>query len=185
MPITDDLRKTLADPTPFYAFAGTIDLTVEKTREKAREVPGIIEKLRAEAPERFAAVRAGADPKAVSEKVSVRAKEAQAKFTEIVASFDVKQLRENAQGFALQQVGRAAEAAVRARETYDELAERGRVAVHQLRGEAAEQVEDAAVAIEPSGPSPAAEKAPAAKPAKKTTGRRPAAKKTTPAEPAE
>jgi heparin binding hemagglutinin HbhA len=174
MPITDDLRKTFADPTPFYAFAGTIDLTVEK----AREVPGLIEKLRAEAPERIAAVRAGADPKTVSEKVSVRAKEAQARFNEIVTSFDVKQLRDNAQGFALQQVGRAAEAAVRARETYDELAERGRVAVHHLRGEAAEQVEDAAVAIEPS------EKAPAAKPARKAPGRKPAAKRTAPAKPA-
>ncbi|GGO87219.1 hypothetical protein [Wenjunlia tyrosinilytica] len=184
MAIADDLRKTLTDPTPLYAVAGTIDLSVEK----AREVPVLIEKLRAEAPERFAAVRAGADPKVVSEKVSERAREAQVKFNEIVSSVDVKQLRDSAQDFALQQVGRAAEAAVKAREAYDELAERGRVVVNNLRGDAAEQVEDVAVAIEPdpqtkkNGSASAAGSEPAAK---KAPARKPATKKTAPAKSAE
>jgi hypothetical protein len=150
MPNAEDLRKTIADSTPFYAFAGTVDLTVEK----AREVPALIEKFRSGAPDRIAAVRASTDPKVVSEKVTERAKEAQTRLTEMVASIDVKQFRESAQGFALQQVGRAAEAAVKAREAYDELAERGRVVVGNLRGDAADKVEDAAAAIEPSTPAP-------------------------------
>ena len=50
MAIVDDLRKTLTDPTPLYAVAGTVDLTAEKLRE----VPVLIEKLRAQAPERIA-----------------------------------------------------------------------------------------------------------------------------------
>lgn len=193
MAMADDLRKTLTDPTPLYAVAGTVDLTAEKLRE----VPALFEKLRTEAPERLAAVRANTDPKAVQEKMAGRAKEVQARFNEIVVTLDVKTVRDNAQDFALQQVGRAAEAAVRARETYDELAERGRGVVNNLRGEAAEEVTDVAVAIESSAPSkngrvrpagtaaakparsgtadskPAAKKAPARKPA--------AAKKTAPA----
>lgn len=149
MAITDDLRKTLTDPTPLYAAAGTADLAAEKLKE----VPALIEKLRAEAPERIAAVRS-TDPKAVQERVTKQAKEAQAtvqgKMNEVLGSLDtdIKKLREQAQGLALQGVGRAAEYAVKARETYDELAERGRGAVQNWRGEAAERVEDVAVAIE-------------------------------------
>ncbi|MEU8351372.1 hypothetical protein AB0C60_18370, partial [Streptomyces sp. NPDC048845] len=63
MATTDELRKTLTDPTPLYAAVGTADLAAEKLRE----VPALIEKLRAEAPERFEAVRA-TDPKAVQER---------------------------------------------------------------------------------------------------------------------
>lgn len=192
MAIADDLRKTLSDPTPLYAVAGTVDLTAEKLRE----VPALFERLRVETPEKFAAARDSADPKAVQEKVADRAKEAQAKFNEIVASIDVKTVRDSAQDFALQQVGRAAEAAVKAREAYDEMAERGRGVVNNLRGEAAEEVADVAVAIEPAAQprtsepktaepksaraadaKPAARKAPAAR-------RTAAAKKPAPAKPA-
>ena len=165
MAIVDDLRKTLSDPTPLYAVAGTVDLTAAKLRQ----VPAFIEKLRAEAPQRLAAART-TDPKAVQEKFAYRAKEVQAKFTEIVSSIDVKHLRETAQEFALQQVNRAAEAAVKARETYDELAERGRGVVNNLRGEAADEVVDMAAAIEPGQESgsddasrPGARRAPAAR----------------------
>ena len=149
MAITDDLRKTLTDPTPLYAAAGTADLAAEKLKE----VPALIEKLRAEAPERLAAVRA-ADRKAMQERMTKQAKEAQAtvqtKVNEVLGTLDtdIKKLRETAQGLALQGVGRAAEYAVKARETYDELAERGRGAVQNWRGEAAERVGDVAVAIE-------------------------------------
>ncbi|KPC88208.1 hypothetical protein ADL35_05935, partial [Streptomyces sp. NRRL WC-3753] len=92
---------------------------------------------------------------------------------------------------------RAAEAAVKAREGYEELAERGRNAVQTWRSETAEATEDLAVAIEPEpkqepvteprsegegaiGPDSDAKAASAKKtaPAKKTTAK----KTTSPAE---
>jgi hypothetical protein len=189
MAITEDIVKTFKDPTPLYALAGTADLAAEKLKE----VPPLFEKLKAEAPTRIEKVR-GTDPKAVQEKVTAQAKEAQtkaqAKVTELLGSIDgdVKKLRDAAQDFALQQVGRAAEYAVKARETYDGLAERGKGAVATWRGEAADQVEDIAVAIEPepapkpapaaAAPAPVAEPAPAKKTttAKKTTAKKSTAK---------
>lgn len=150
MAITEDLRKTLTDPTPLYVVAGTVDLTAKKLRE----VPELIERLRAEGPERIAAAREGTDPKVVQEKVADRAREMQERLQQFVATFDMKQFRDQAQDLALQQVGRAAEAAVWARETYDELAERGRDVVSHLRSEASEQMEDAADALEPRSAKP-------------------------------
>ncbi|MFF7680727.1 hypothetical protein [Actinacidiphila glaucinigra] len=160
MAITEDIVKTLKDPTPLYALAGTADLAAEKLKE----VPPLIEKIRAEAPERIEKIR-GTDPKAVQEKVTAQAKDAQtkaqAKVNDLLGTIDgdLRKLRDSAQDFALQQVGRAAEYAVRAKEAYDGLAERGKDAVATWRGEAAEQVEDIAVAIEPE-PVPAARQAP-------------------------
>ena len=189
MAITEDIVKTIKDPTPLYALAGTADLAAEKLKE----VPPLLEKLKAEAPERFEKVR-GTDPKAVQEKVTAQAKDAQtkaqAKVSELLGSIDgdVKKLRDAAQDFALQQVGRAAEYAVKARETYDGLAERGKGAVATWRGEAADEVVDIAAAIEPepvAAPAPVTESAPAptaAAPAKKTTAKKTTAKKT-PAKP--
>jgi hypothetical protein len=174
MAITEDIVKTLKDPTPIYFLAGSADLAAEKLRE----VPPLIEKIRAEAPERFEKVRT-ADPKVVQEKVTAQAKDAQtkahAKVADLLELFDtdVKKLRDSAQDFALQQVGRAAEYAVKARETYDELAERGKGAVATWRGETADQVEELAVVIEPEPEPKASPAEAAAKPgpeqAKKTT----------------
>ncbi|MCX4846369.1 hypothetical protein [Streptomyces sp. NBC_00893] len=210
MAITDDLRKTLTDPTPLYFAAGTADLAVEQ----ARKVPALIEQLRAEAPERIEAVR-NTDPKAVQEKVTSQAKEAQAtmqaKVTEVIGSFDsdLRKLGENAQDLALRSLGVAAEYAVRARETYEKVAERGEQTVKHWRGETAEEIVEIAVVVEPRKESkptgtartgPAAKPAPAkaapapkpapkaakpeskapAAPAKKAPARKPAAKKTTP-----
>ncbi|MFD7317478.1 hypothetical protein [Streptomyces sp. NPDC059883] len=204
MAITDDLRKTLTDPTPLYFAAGTADIAVEQ----AKKVPGLIEQLRAEAPGRFEAVR-NSDPKAVQEKVTVQAKEAQAtvqaKVTEVIGSFDtdLKKLGETAQDLALRSVGVAAEYAVRARETYEKVAERGEQTVRAWRGEAADEITEIAVAVEPEPapkatprPAPRTEtrtepKAqtkgavkpavkPAAKPAPKAEPRTAAAKKSTP-----
>lgn len=204
MAITDDLRKTLTDPTPLYFAAGTADLAVQQ----ARKVPALIEQLRAEAPERIEAVR-NTDPKAVQEKVTGQAKEAQAtlqaKVTEVIGAFDtdLKKLGESAQDLALRGVGVAAEYAVRARETYEKVAERGEQTVRTWRGETAEEIVEIAVVVEPrkeskpetvkDAPKPAAKPAPAAKPtprtvkaeakpapAKKAPARKPAAKKTTP-----
>lgn len=145
---TDDVRKTLSDPTPLYAVAGTADLALEKLRE----VPALVERLRAEAPERLSAVRE-TDPRDVQERVSKQAKQAQAKVAERLGDLDtdIKKLRETAQDLALQSVGRAAEYAVKARETYDELAERGRGAVAEWRGETADKIEVTTEIIRPGG----------------------------------
>ncbi|MFG3528671.1 hypothetical protein ACGF8B_18240 [Streptomyces sp. NPDC047917] len=210
MAITDDLRKTLTDPTPLYFAAGTADLAVEQ----ARKVPALIEQLRTEAPERIEAVR-NTDPKAVQEKVTSQAKEAQAtvqaKVTEVIGSFDsdLRKLGENAQDLALRSLGMAAEYAVRARETYEKVAERGEQTVKHWRGETAEEIVEIAVVVEPrkeSKPTGTARTAPAAKPgpakaapapkpapkaakpeskapaapARKAPARKPVAKKTTP-----
>ncbi|MFC9233452.1 hypothetical protein ACFTZI_31570 [Streptomyces decoyicus] len=159
---TDDLRKALSDATPLYALAGTVDLAAEKLGE----VPQFVEKIRVEAPKRFESVRS-TDPKDVQALVTKQAKDARDKLTELLGSLDgdIKKVRDQAQELALQGVGRAAEAVVRTREGYEELAERGRGAVATWRGEAADQVEDLAVAIEPepapkSGPKPVGKSAP-------------------------
>ncbi|MFJ3941490.1 hypothetical protein ACIPYR_29220 [Streptomyces parvus] len=164
MAITDDLRKTLTDPTPLYFAAGTADLAVQQ----ARKVPALIEQLRAEAPERIDAVR-NTDPKAVQEKVTTQAKEAQAtvqaKVTEVFGSFDaadLKKLGESAQDLALRSVGVAAEYAIKARETYEKVAEHGEQTVRTWRGETAEEIVEIAAVVEAepkATPKPAASKA--------------------------
>ncbi|WP_055702227.1 MULTISPECIES: hypothetical protein [Streptomyces] len=204
MAITDDLRKTLSNPTPAYFVAGSADLAFQQ----AKKVPGIVEQLIAEAPARIDAVR-NTDPKAVQDKATARAKEAQetlqAKVNEVIGTLDtdLKKLGETAQDLALRGVGVAAEFAVKAREKYDEVAEHGEQAVKAWRGEAAEEILDLAETVEPDAEPEAVEAqepksataagpksavateskaaAPAKKPAaKKTTARKPAAKKTTP-----
>ncbi|MEW1907101.1 hypothetical protein AB0442_01395 [Kitasatospora sp. NPDC085895] len=181
MPITDDIKKTLSDPTPLYALAGAGDLAYEKLRE----VPGKVEAL-------------AADRKAAQEKAAARLQEAQSllveaqgKVTEAVTALpaelkDLKELQEKAQTFALQQVGRAAEFAVKAKEAYDELAERGKAVVEKNRtgtvepaGEVAAEaaVTEVALDAEPAtapeegaqdGPAPTAKKAARAR---KSTGK--------------
>ncbi|MBL1101643.1 hypothetical protein [Streptomyces coffeae] len=151
MAITDDVRKTLTDPTPLYFVAGTADLAAQKLKE----VPSLVEKIVAEAPERINAVR-NTDPKAVQDRVTQQAKEAQDKLTELLGTLDtdLKRLRDTAQDLALQGVGRAAELAVKARERYDEVAEHGQEVVKTWRGEAADEVVDIASAIEPKDDKP-------------------------------
>ncbi|MFE9999580.1 hypothetical protein [Streptomyces avermitilis] len=199
MAITEDLRKTLSDPTPLYFAAGTADLAIQQ----AKKVPGIVEQLAAEAPARFEAVRS-TDPKAVQEKATARAKEAQETLQSKVTGFistldtDLKKIGESAQDFALRGVGVAAEYAVKARETYEKVAEHGEQAVRTWRGEAAEEIEELAIAVEPKAEpvevkddkpataTPAAEPAaknasvPAPAAPKKAPVRKPTAKKTTP-----
>ncbi|MFD6291040.1 hypothetical protein [Streptomyces sp. NPDC060205] len=187
MAITDDLRKTLSDPTPLYFAAGTADLAIQQ----AKKVPGIVEQLRAEAPARIDAVR-GIDPNAVQEKATARAKEAQATIQTRVNGFistldtDLKKIGETAQDIALRGVGVAAEYAVKARETYEKVAEHGEQTVKTWRGEAAEEIEELAIAVEPN-PEPAegtiatpAEAKTGPAPAKKAPAKKaPAARKTT------
>jgi hypothetical protein len=220
MAITDDLRKTLSDPTPLYFAAGTADLALQQ----AKKVPSLVEQLRTEAPARFEAVR-NTDPKAVQEKAAARAKEAGAKAREAQETFqakvgeflgtldgdlkkisstldaDLKKLGETAQDLALRSVGVAAEYAVKARETYEKVAEHGEQAVKTWRGEAAEEIEELAIVVEgkdepktepvrveqkaePAGTDTEAKAASAAQakkaPAKKAPARKTTAKKTTP-----
>ncbi|MGW1818814.1 hypothetical protein ACWCQM_35290 [Streptomyces sp. NPDC002125] len=187
MAITDDLRKTLTDPTPLYFAAGTADLAVEQ----ARKVPALIEQLRAEAPERIEAVR-NTDPKAVQERVATQAKEAQAtvqaKVSEVFGALDtdLKKLGESAQDLALRSVGVAAEYAVRARETYEKVAERGEHTVRTWRGETADEIVEIAAVVEaepksvPKQKSEAAKPATAVKPAPGAKPVAPAAKKAAP-----
>lgn len=204
MAITDDLRKTLSHPTPLYFAAGTADLALQQ----ARKVPGLVEQIRAEAPSRIGVARQ-TDPKVVQEKATVRVKETQETVQTKVGEFlgsldtDLKKFGETAQDLALRGAGVAAEYAVKARETYEKVAEHGERTVRTWRGEAAEGIEDIAVAVEPkseprskpvvvgveedaavkggraaSVPSPSAEvKKPAAK---KAPGRKPTVKKATP-----
>ncbi|MEX3104447.1 MULTISPECIES: hypothetical protein [unclassified Streptomyces] len=225
MAITDDLRKTLSDPTPLYFAAGAADLALQEVKK----VPALVEQLRTEAPARFEAVRES-DPKARAKEAGARAKEAgvkagerakeaqetlQTKVGEFVTALDgdfkklgttldadLKRLGESAQDLALRGVGVAAEYAVKARETYEKVAEHGEQAVKTWRGEAAEEIQELAVAVEvqedtaekpeatatteakadePKATAPEAKAAPAKKaPAKKATPRKAAAKKTTP-----
>ncbi|MFI6846014.1 hypothetical protein OG535_17555 [Kitasatospora sp. NBC_00085] len=141
MPITDEIKKTLSDPTPLYALAGAGDLAYEKLRE----VPGKVEAL--------AADRKGAQEKATArlQEAQSRLVEAQTKVADSVTTLptDLKILQEKAQSFALQQVGRAVELAVKAKEAYDELAERGKGVVDRGR-----PAESTPVAAEPASAKP-------------------------------
>lgn len=135
--------------------------------EQARKVPALIEQLRAEAPERFEAVR-NTDPKAVQERVATQAREAQAAVQAKMAGVlealdtDLKTLGENAQDLALRSVGVAAEYAVRARETYEKVAERGEQSVRTWRGETAEEIVEIATVVDVEPKPVARQKAEAA-----------------------
>ncbi|UNO40542.1 hypothetical protein [Streptomyces sp. MST-110588] len=158
MAITDDLRKTLTDPKPLYFLVGTADLAAEKLGE----MPALVEKLRAEAPRRFEAVR-NTDVKEVQDQVTRQAKQAQEKLTDLLSSLDtdLRNISQQAQELALQGVGRVAEYTVKAQETYGDLAERGKGAVRSWRGDVADEVEELAVAIEPE-PEPRVKEEPKA-----------------------
>lgn len=182
MAITDDLRKTLTDPTPLYFAAGTADLAVQQ----AKKVPALIEQLRAEAPARIDAVR-NTDPRAVQEKAKEAQATVQAKVTEVLGTLDTdfKKLTEQAQDLALRSVGVAAEYAVKARDAYEKVAEHGEQSVKAWRGEAAEEINEIAIAVEPDpepkADSPQAAEAKSASAKKTPAARKAPAKKATPA----
>lgn len=169
MAIADDLKKTLTDPTPLYFAAGTADLAVQQ----AKKVPGLIEQLRAEAPARIEAVR-NADTKAVQEKAKVAQEAVTAKVAEVLGAIDPKKLGETAQDLALRGVGVAAEYAVRAKETYDKVAEHGEQAVRAWRGEVADEIVDIAGVVEPQ-PETQAQPEPETAPAAEASADEPAA----------
>ncbi|MCA6095324.1 hypothetical protein LE181_24555 [Streptomyces sp. SCA3-4] len=159
MAITQDIRKTATDTA--YAAAGAADLAAEKIGQFVTEAPERFEKLR------------NTDPKALGERVAQQAKQVQtqvtAKATEIVGTIDtdVKKLGQTAQDLVLQGFGQVVTVAAQANDGFEELVKRGRTAVQTWRGEAAEEITEIAVAVEPD-PEPA--QAPAAKDEQPATG---------------
>ena len=131
MNMTDEIRRTLSDPKPLYALAGAGDLAAEKlkdTPERLRDTPALL-------------AEAGATLTTIANKIASEAPERIAKLTTTVQGAagkagrpDTDALRNAAQTVALQQVGRLLEAAGKAVETYDELAERGKVVVSRYTG---------------------------------------------------
>ena len=130
MNVTDDIRKTLSDPKPLYALAGAGDLAAEKLKDapdRLREAPTLL-------------AEAGATLTTLANKLAAEAPERIAKVTTSVQGVagkgrpDTQALRDLAQTVAIQQVGRLLEAAGKAVETYDELAERGKVVVGRYSG---------------------------------------------------
>jgi hypothetical protein len=128
--VSDEIRKTLSDPKPLYALAGVGDLAAEKLKgapERLREAPTLL-------------AEAGATLTTLANKIATEAPEQLAKVTSSMQGAatggrpDPQVLRELAQTVAIQQVGRLLEAAGRAVETYDELAERGKVVVERYAG---------------------------------------------------
>ena len=131
MNVTDEIRKTLSDPKPLYALAGAGDLAAEKLKDAPARL--------SEAPTLLA--EAGATLTTLANKIAAEAPERIAKLTTSVQGAagkagrpDREALRGAAQTVALQQVGRLLEAAGKAVETYDELAERGKVVVGRYAG---------------------------------------------------
>ncbi|HEY3868559.1 MAG TPA: hypothetical protein VGM10_09430 [Actinocrinis sp.] len=138
MTMTDEIRKTLSDPKPLYALAGAGDLAAEKLKDAptlaadaAQAVTSLAGRIASGAPERLAKVQALiADMPAALDPKSAR--DALRDSADKVAP---QALRERAQSIVLAQVGRALEAAGKAVETYDELAERGKSVVARYRGD--------------------------------------------------
>jgi len=130
MNVTDEIRKTLSDPKPLYALAGAGDLAAEKLKdapERLRDAPTLL-------------AEAGATLTTIANKIAAEAPERLAKVGSTVQGAagkgrpDTQALRDRAQSVALQQVGRLLEAAGKAVETYDELAERGKVVIGRYTG---------------------------------------------------
>jgi heparin binding hemagglutinin HbhA len=180
--VTDEIRKTLSDPKPLYALAGAGDLAAEKLRdaptllvEAAGTVTTLATRLAAEAPERLAKVETwlaevpGAlDPRSVVATLDPRT--ARESIRDAVGKADPQVLRERAQSIALVQVGRVLEAAGKAVETYEGLAERGKTVVDRYLSSSDAKPSEVTVVVEQvvvdEPEAPAAEQA--AKPEAKT-----------------
>lgn len=160
MSVTHEIRRTLSDPKPLYALAGAGDLAASKLREApallteaAETVTTLANRIAAQAPEqiakvqaRLAEVPAALDPRAVAHTLDPRS--ARESIREAVGGVDTQALRDKAQSLALIQVGRVLEAAGKAVETYDGLAERGKTMVERYRGAAEDAASDVTVVVE-------------------------------------
>jgi hypothetical protein len=188
-----DIRKTLGDPKPFYFVAGAGEVAVEKLRDAPAKLAEAQERLATDAPSWISEAQqrlVDAQSKVRLDLTSLRGS---------ISGTDLRGLRERAQVIALSQVGRALEAAGKAVEAYDELAERGKTVVGRLLGEQQSepdaepktvirveqvsvddeaQADEAQADEEPAAETPAKE-TPAGGAAKKTTAKKTTAKKTT------
>lgn len=158
--LTDEIRKNLSDPKPLYALAGAGDLAAEKLRdaptllaEAAGTVTTLAARLATEAPERLAnlqtrlaEVPGALDPRSVVATLDPRT--ARESIRDAVGKADPQVLRERAQSIALIQVGRVLEAAGKAVETYDGLAERGKTIVERYLGNGDATPSDVTVVVE-------------------------------------
>jgi len=161
MNVTDELLKALADPKPLYALAGAGDLAAEKVKSASTKgapalltdlsgtVTALAGRVAVEAPERLAKVSAklGEVSGAFDPKIVLDPKAASETLREAVGRPDVQALRDKAQTLALTQVGRVLEAAGKAVDTYDGLAERGRIVVDRYRGGDGERSDEAVTVV--------------------------------------
>lgn len=158
--VTDEIRKTLTNSKPLYALAGAGDFAAEKLRdaptllaEAAGSVTALATRFATEAPERLAKVQtqlaevSGAlAPRSVAATLDPRA--ARESLRDAVGKAEPQVLRERAQSIALIQVGRVLEAAGKAVETYDGLAERGKTVVERYLGNGEVEVDEVTVVVE-------------------------------------
>ena len=168
MNVTDELVKALADPKPLYALAGAGDLAAEKVKSASAKGPqalladlsgsvtSLATRVAAEAPDRLAKVtarlgevpgRLGEVPGAFDPKLVLDPKAAGETLREAVGRPDVQALRDKAQTLALVQVGRVLEAAGKAVDTYDGLAERGRTVVDRYRGSGSGPADESVIVV--------------------------------------
>ncbi|HXR70129.1 hypothetical protein [Actinocrinis sp.] len=162
MSVSNEIRRTLSDPKPLYALAGAGDFAAAKLRdaptlltEAAATVTTLANRIAAEAPEQIAKVQArlaevpnalAVDPRAVVGTLDPRT--ARESILGVVSGVDTQALRDKAQTIALIQVGRVLEAAGKAVETYDGLAERGKTVVERYRGAGDGEATDVTVVVE-------------------------------------
>lgn len=162
MSVSNEIRRTLSDPKPLYALAGAGDLAASTLRdaptlltEAAATVTTLANRIAAEAPEQIAKVQArlaevpnalAVDPRTVVGTLDPRT--ARESILGVVSGVDTQALRDKAQTIALIQVGRVLEAAGKAVETYDGLAERGKTVVERYRGAGDGEVTDVTVVVE-------------------------------------
>ena len=162
MSVSNEIRRTLSDPKPLYALAGAGDFAAAKLRdaptlltEAAATVTTLANRIAAEAPEQIAKVQArlaevpgalAVDPRSVVGTLDPRT--ARESILGVVSGVDTRALRDKAQTIALIQVGRVLEAAGKAVETYDGLAERGKTVVERYRGAGDGEATDVTVVVE-------------------------------------
>jgi hypothetical protein len=132
MTFADDLRRVLSNPKPLYFVAGAGDAAVERLREAPTLLAEAGAKLNAAAadmPNRLA----GARERLSGIELDINLPKLDPKsLRDSIANPDLRGLRERAQTVALTQFGKALEAAGRAVEAYDELAERGKGVAERL-----------------------------------------------------
>ncbi|MCF2526887.1 hypothetical protein [Yinghuangia soli] len=202
MATATDIRKTLTDATPFYAFVGAGDLAVEKIRTVPERISGIkfdvpkfevpkLELPKLEVPKiELPKIDIPTDPKEIRTRVSSTASDVQEKLTSTISAVtaagkDAGTLPGKAQDFAKTQygkakgqvetqVGKAGDYADKLREVYEDLAVRGHKVVDKLGKK------EAPAAAPVAEPAPAAPEPKPAATKPKAAAKPRAAKKTAP-----